>query len=161
MFFTLWRMIFFCRKQQITKKMTLAGFSQRGSHILLLIRNLIGSQYRDCKFGVIWSYFLALVRTLAAAFCTICSLFIEIWFSFTHDCLLHSDWTFWDHQLCGMKVLVLVIICRAVQKIFERFADSQTMQMSSWIQAEVLCTRPRLIAIQSCGYGQRLSAVGS
>ncbi len=41
------------------------------------ILNLIGSQYRDCKIGVIWSYFLDLVRTLAAAFCTICSLFIE------------------------------------------------------------------------------------
>ncbi len=30
--------------------------------------NLICSQCRDCKIGVIWSYFLDLVRTLAAAF---------------------------------------------------------------------------------------------
>ncbi len=31
----------------------------------------------DCKIGVIRSYFLDLVRTLATEFCTICSIFIE------------------------------------------------------------------------------------
>jgi len=41
------------------------------------MRNLIGNQCRDDKIGIIWSYFLDLVRTLAAAFCTNCSLFIE------------------------------------------------------------------------------------
>ncbi len=29
------------------------------------VGNLIGSQCRDCKIGVIWSYFLDLVRTLS------------------------------------------------------------------------------------------------
>ncbi len=36
----------------------------------------MGSQCRNCKIGVVWSYFLDLVRT-ATAFCTICSLFFD------------------------------------------------------------------------------------
>ncbi len=47
------------------------------NNILKLIQYLICCQCRDCKIGVIWSYFLDLVRTLATAFCTICSVFIE------------------------------------------------------------------------------------
>ncbi len=38
---------------------------------------LIGSQCSVNITGLMWSYFLVLVRTLAAAFWTICSLFIK------------------------------------------------------------------------------------
>ncbi len=45
--------------------------------ILKSIRCLIGSQCSVERTGLMWSYFLVLVRTLAAAFWTICSLFIK------------------------------------------------------------------------------------
>ncbi len=45
--------------------------------ILKSIRCLIGSQCSVDRTGLMWSYFLVLVRTLAAAFWTIFSLFIK------------------------------------------------------------------------------------
>ena len=38
-----------------------------------------GIPFRDAKTGVIWSYFLDLVKRLAAEFWTVCSRFSVLW----------------------------------------------------------------------------------
>ena len=45
--------------------------------ILKLILYLTGNQCKFIKTGVIWSYFLHDISSLAAAFCTLCNLAIS------------------------------------------------------------------------------------
>ena len=49
------------------------------NRILKSVRALIGSQWSVCNTGMMCSCFFAPATSLAAAFCTCCSLFISLW----------------------------------------------------------------------------------